>query len=108
QLPVPLDRPAEGGRVREFEVPVLLGRARGNQVRLALPDLELDELSRDRFVADCAAPQRAQRLHLVLVSPGEDDGARLQRRFLQALQTSGGAGDGLRTPAFDKVELYPP
>jgi WD40 repeat protein len=107
QLPRVL-RPAAGnGRERRFEVELVLTRDRDNEVELALPGLAVGEDARARFTVDCRKPDPAQRLHLLLVSPRQQDGAALRARFLDALGATGSAGQ-LRSPVFDPVTVYGP
>jgi hypothetical protein len=108
QLPATL-RPAVGSqRERGFEADLLLNQPR-NQVEVALPDhLEKDASSPARFNLACEKPERAQRLHLLLVSAQARDGKPLEERFLKAVQSSEDQQVGLRAAAFERVFVYVP
>jgi len=108
QLPAKLDMPTAGSRQRTFQTQLLLNYSQNNHVRIALPDLQQDSANCTDFTVDCKQPERAQRLHLLIVSPEEKDDRHLQDRFLQALQCKADAQNQLATPAFDPVILYGP
>src|SRR5262249_31198654 len=108
QLPAKLEPPVSSSRERKFHATLLLNYPQDNHVRIALPELQQDSSNCKDFLVDCKQPERAQRLHLLVVSPGEKDEKRLRNEFLQALQCQQDAQQQLRTAAFESVFLYGP
>jgi WD40 repeat protein len=102
QLDAALD--AREGLRRAFRVPIRLNRLRDNLVQVDVPDLKLP--SRPAFRVDCAAPLSDQRLHLLVLGPGEPDQAALRRAVIAALQGRDVRGNRFATPAFREGELF--
>jgi WD40 repeat protein len=110
QQQAPAFRPAGGNRL-EFEVTVVLNRAKQNLVEVACPDLRPDAGGKQQFTVDCASPRDEPRtLHLLVVAVGPGRGdvtdKTLAVRALKALHARGGA-DGLRSTAFQRVMMHP-
>jgi hypothetical protein len=102
QKPVALDRAR--GRERELTVPLFLNRPR-NVVRLGFP--EAVKLDGPVTVAlSCSAPEKLQRLHLVIVGPGLTDPEGLETHWREALGAREGRDAVFRTGAFQQVRLY--
>jgi WD40 repeat protein len=108
QLPALLQPAAAGSRVRTFQTDLLLNQAAGNQVEVALPDLEEDSCDCTRFSLTCQNPERAQRLHLLIVSNSGKDEKTIKNQFLQAFQATFNPQGQLKTPAFEPVYTYGP
>jgi hypothetical protein len=80
-----------------------------NRVELQFPEgVKFEEQDRPVFTLSCARPAKDQRLHLVVIGPGQADPAPLVRRVRQALQADHLEGDPFRTPAFREGRVYPP
>jgi WD40 repeat protein len=109
QLSAALEKPAAPGlRERTFRANLLLNQDKDNRIELALPGLEQEAATCTSFFVDCNKPERAQRLHLLLLSVQEKDGSALRARFLQALGAGPGDEGPLRTAAFSSVQVYDP
>jgi WD40 repeat protein len=86
QAPAELRRPAGQGRVRPFAADLLLTQAADNRVEIALPGLAQDAASRTRFAIQCRKPERAQHIHLILLSAREAGMAGLRQQVRKAFQ----------------------
>jgi hypothetical protein len=106
QLPAVLQPAAAGSRERTFQTDLLLNQADDNRVEIALPDLEQDACSCTRFGLACRKPERAQRLHLLLVSSRPVDEKALKAQFLKAFQSHTEPNGEIKTPVFDPVYTY--
>src|SRR5439155_17628923 len=117
QLPAILDKPGDNPRQRSFQTTLVLNRDQGNQIEIALPDLEKDANTRLRLAVNCGRPERSQRLHLLVVSIQDKDAKPLETQIRQAFQTANGATttsvasgrsrDPARQAAFDPIYSYP-
>jgi hypothetical protein len=99
--------PAEG-RVRKFALPILLNREK-NVVAVQLPTglkVKGDE-PHSREVA-CAKPTTTQRLHLLIVGPGNPDQKKLADDVLAAFGVEKDDKGRLKSEAFSEVLLYGP
>jgi hypothetical protein len=112
QIPVTLRRASEGAKERTFEADVLFNRAKDNLIDIDLPDLCLDaDHAHQCVVRSCSRPYQGQRLHLLVVGIGLDDGKKLVDGALKALQARAGPdrpGHFTAPPAFQEVVLYGP
>src|SRR5205807_3356204 len=91
QFDTPLEDAA--GRTRAFRAEVRLNRE-ANRVELQFPEgVKFEEQDRPVFPLLCARPAREQRLHVVVIGPGQSDPAPLIRRMLNALQANRVEGD---------------
>jgi WD40 repeat protein len=110
QIPAEL-RPAEGNsRERKFTARLVLNREKDNEIEVELPDLKQDQANRNqrRFALNCAAPQPGQRLHLLVVGIGEEDGKKLVDEALLSVRAKADKDGVLRAPAFSQVRVYGP
>jgi hypothetical protein len=106
QMPVRLRPSAGADRLQTpFEASLLLNWEKHNHVSLVASGQDADD--RSEFVVDCRRPVTRQRLHLLVLSPEGQDAGELKAQVLRAVQARAGA-DGLKTPAFEDVELYGP
>jgi hypothetical protein len=102
QAPAELRPPAGTGRARPFEADLLLTQDRDNRVEIALPGLAQDAASRTRFHLACDKPERAQHIHLVLLSARGADLPALREQIRNAfgldaqLRAAGPAGGRVR------------
>jgi WD40 repeat protein len=113
QLPVALDRRGKGdeANVRRFHVPLVLIGSQ-NRIKIELPTVSQQELSRREFDLACAAPERKQRLHVLIVGVNVKDAEELKNRVLDALavdrkdRPKGAQGVFVKKPPFDWCNLY--
>jgi hypothetical protein len=99
--------PARGLR-RAFTARVRLNRER-NQIHLQLPsDVKPSPDSALDVRVACARPEKEQRLHLVVLGPGERDPKALRRRVLRAFLAEKEKGDEFQTRAFRQGRVYGP
>lgn len=107
QQPQPLQPAAPGSREREFQTDLLLTRADDdlNQVSLSVPQLDKDAVT--HFTLRCTQPEKAQRLHLLMVSPTQKDPKALEAQLFQVFGVSGPPSH-LKAKAFDPVYPYGP
>jgi WD40 repeat protein len=106
QFPVMLG-PRQGRR-REFRVGIRLNREQ-NRVHVALPDrLKLKANTPPGFDVACARPETRQRLHLLILAPGQRDRKKVQGVVLKAFLAEDTKGQNFRTPAFEDGILYGP
>jgi WD40 repeat protein len=96
QLPADLKPAAGNRRERAFRSPIVLSRAQGNLIEIALPAYKQECANRRDFQVDCAQPVPGQRLHVLIISAGEKDEQKLRDRVAQTVQT----------PAFSKVHVH--
>jgi WD40 repeat protein len=113
QFPAALGSRGEGGdaNVRPFRVPlVLIGKE--NTIKVEVPSVGQQELSRREFKLPCSAPVEKQRLHVLVVGVNVKDAAGLKKRVLDALAVEAGdrppgvQGEFLKKPPFDRCVLY--
>jgi WD40 repeat protein len=91
--------PAEG-RVRKFRAPLCLNRT-SNRVALEFAaEVKLKEGDRPGCVLKCARAEEKQRLHLLIVTPGERAPEEVTDRVLKTLGAFDRKGDRFRTSAF--------
>jgi hypothetical protein len=106
QLPVELGPRGTGADsdTRSFRVPLILIGSE-NRVSLDVPSVGQQQLSRREFTLRCVAPERKQRLHVLVVGIDEKDREGLKQRVFDAL-----AVDPQRRPAGwqGKFEKDPP
>jgi WD40 repeat protein len=96
------------GRRREFRVGMRLNRAQ-NRVHVALPErLKLKANTPPGFDLACAEPETKQRLHLLILAPGQRDGKKVQGAVLRAFLAEDVKGQNFRTPAFEDGIVYGP
>jgi hypothetical protein len=92
-------------------VPVVLIGAE-NRVKVEVPSVGQQEQSRREFRLACAAPAKAQRLHVLIVGVDVRDAAGLKRRVLDALavapgeRPAGPQGEFIKKPPFEQCVLY--
>jgi hypothetical protein len=80
-----------------------------NLVRLQLPaHLKVESNRPIEFPVSCARPEAKQRLHLVILGPGQSNQQRLIGAVLKAFLASNIKGKSFRTPAFDEGIVYRP
>jgi WD40 repeat protein len=112
QVPVTLAAAARGAKERTFQADVLLSRPRNNRIDIDLPALSLDaDHARQCVVQVCSRPFQGQRLHLLIVGIGQEDGKKLVDGALKALQArpvSDKPGRYTAPPAFQEVLVYGP
>jgi hypothetical protein len=96
-----LDSP-EGSR-RSFRVPIRLNQDKSNKVEVDVPDLKLP--ARPSFRVDCATPLPEQRLHLLVLGPGETDQAGLRAEVAKSLGAAQVRGNRFSTKAFREAEV---
>src|SRR5439155_9366383 len=107
QFPVALGPRAKGGQanVRPFRVPVVLIGPK-NRIKIEVPSVSQQELSRREFELACTAPAKNQRLHVLIVGVDVKDAAGLKKRVLDALavdpkdQPIGAQGVFAKNPPF--------
>lgn len=90
-------------RPGDFRTDVVLNRSVGNRIELRFPGLPQQAPNRLTLDVDCRKPQTGQRLHLLVIGFGVDNGRQLQEQAQRALQIEGG-----RTSAFSEVRTYGP
>jgi hypothetical protein len=113
QLPVALDRRGKGNEanVRRFHVPLVMIGSK-NRIRIEVPSVSQRELSPREFDLNCAAPEKRQRLHLLIVGVNVKDGEELKDSVLDALAVDpkdrprGTQGVFVKKPPFDWCNLY--
>jgi WD40 repeat protein len=108
QLPALLKPAVADSRERTFQTDLLLNQAEDNRIEIALPDLEQDACNCTRFGLNCRQPERAQRLHLLLVSNRAADEKALKAQFLKVFQSRTDPQGQVKTPVFDPVYTYGP
>src|SRR5262249_32728871 len=89
---------------RAFQCSLVLGRDKNNQVEVQLPEGMKDNLNnRLQFAVDCKAPQRGQRLHLLVLGVGQQDEKQLEEQVMKALN-----GDNPDTPrrVFESIKIH--
>lgn len=121
-LPVQLDVAEPGSAVRTFKAPLFLP-ADLTQVEVhvrapgAAADVPQEGITGQRFVVHCSAPDRQQRLHVVVIGVGvpESGGPALARAVVQAVggklpagQESVFASGKFTQGAFTEAYMYPP
>jgi hypothetical protein len=113
QLPVALAPRGTGeeANVRRFRAPIfLIGEQ--NRVRIDVPTVGQQELSRREFEIACANPSRKQRLHLLVVGVDVEDAEALKDRVLDALSAERAGrpralqGAFSRNPPFEQCYLH--
>ncbi len=112
QFPARLGPRGQGDKanVRSFEVPAVLIGA-NNRIKIEVPSVSQEDLSRGGFELACAAPAQKERLHLLVIGVNVKDAARLKDRVLDALavdpreRPSGLRGEFSKKP-FDRCVLY--
>src|SRR5262249_43601119 len=83
-----------------FAVPLCLNRP-ANRIKLRFPDeVILKEGDSAECVLTCAKPENRQRLHLLIVAPGNRHMDKLKSEVLQAFGAKDVADDRFRTDAF--------
>ncbi|HTU21196.1 MAG TPA: hypothetical protein VMG10_24295 [Gemmataceae bacterium] len=98
QRDVPLQEGREG--LRRFRVPLCLTRQL-NRIRLRFPDaVKLKDGDRPEWVIPCRNPQTRQRLHLLIVAPGEKKMRALTERVLSVFGAEQRDGNRFRARAF--------
>jgi WD40 repeat protein len=113
QFPVALGPAGNGdeANVRPFRVPLVL-ISPVNRIRVEVPSVNQQELSRREFELACAAPAKNQRLHLLIVGVNVKDAAELKKRVLDTLAVDakdrppGAQGEFKRKPPFERCVLY--
>jgi hypothetical protein len=108
QLPAFLQPVSDDDRKSVFEADLVLNRDHGNHVQVRLPSVSSEAGNRSNFLVDCRAPERRQRLHLLVVSMQPADERELKDRVYGAFQCRERAGNEFATPAFDPGFLYGP
>jgi WD40 repeat protein len=98
QRDVPLQEGQDGAR--RFHVPLCLTRSR-NRVCLRFPEeVKLRQGDRPECLIRCRKPESRQRLHLLVVAPGEKNVSALTERVLTMFGAQDRDGYRFRTPAF--------
>ncbi len=94
---------------RPFRLNLRLNRE-NNQVVVKLPEaLKLVGNKTEETIAlACAKPEKDQRLHLMVLGPGQREPALLAQRVLEAFQATGVRGNRFRTKVFQEGVLYGP
>jgi WD40 repeat protein len=105
QQPQPLQPAADGSCERAFQADLLLTQLTDNHVSLGVPGL--DENTVTRFTVNCTQPEKAQRLHLLMVSPTEKDPEALEAQLFKVFGVTG-TPSHLQTKVFDPVYPYGP
>jgi hypothetical protein len=113
QFPVELGPRGKGDQanVRPFRVPMVLIGPR-NRIKVEVPSVGQQELSRREFTLACAAPAKNQRLHVLIVGVNVKDSAGLKKRLLDALAVDakdrprGPQGEFSKNPPFEQCILY--
>jgi WD40 repeat protein len=100
QLPARLDPKKLKKNVTPFQATLLLTRAQ-NQVRLVLPDLPREEGGSLEVRLNCRAPEKLQRLHLLMLSARGQDRDQLEGRVLKIFK-----GPGKQPSPFKEVISY--
>jgi WD40 repeat protein len=97
--------------IRPFRVPlVLIGLE--NKIKIEVPSISQQELSRREFELACSAPANNQRLHVLIVGVNVKDAAELKKRVLDALAVDpkdrppGAQGEFSKKPSFERCILY--
>src|SRR5262249_38749090 len=92
----------------EFQAGVRLNRER-NRIQVQLPpELKLKANEPPAVEVACARPEKGQRLHLMVIGPGQRDQQALADAVLKAFLAEKGAGGRFRPPAFEDGTLYGP
>jgi WD40 repeat protein len=113
QFPVALGLRGQGEQrnVRPFRVPlVLIGAA--NKIKIEVPSVSQQELSRREFELACSNPVKHQRLHLLIIGVEVQDAMELKQRVLDALaadpksRPKGVQGPFSKNPPFEQCVLY--
>ncbi len=106
QLPASLGLAKD--RRRAFAADIRLS-ARENQIEVRLPAaLKLDTDSPVGLKLACDRPEQKQRLHLVIVAPGNREGAELTKSVLSAFLAFNIKKERFQTPAFEEGILHGP
>ena len=101
-------RPFRGIKVRnrperEFVIDLLLNRTTANHVEIVLPGLKQRSANRREFLADCAAPERIKRLHVLpVVIRNKGDAAEDEAKLVEKLH------ELVPSAANATLKLYPP
>ena len=99
--------PARNGQ-RTFRASVRLNREQ-NRIQVGLPpDLKLKSNKPPAVEVACAHPEMGQRLHLVVLGPGQRDQKKLIASVLKAFLATDVKKNSFTTPAFDEGVLYGP
>jgi WD40 repeat protein len=88
-----------------FEADLLLNWEKDNHVQIDAPGEEAGNPC--DFLVDCRQPVKKQRLHLLVVSPQEQNADELNRQVLRAVQARETKDGRLEAPAFAEVRQYP-
>jgi hypothetical protein len=113
QFPVALEPRGKGQQtnLRSFRVPLVLIGAE-NKIKLEVPLVGQEELSRREFELACSTPAQHQRLHLLIIGVNVNDSAELKQRVLDALAVDptnrppGVQGPFTKNPPFERCVLY--